>query len=321
MAALAAGGRSERAADIQLTLGLRGAAGEKTRSAFDIAKSLAKTSKKPRFWRPSVEKNGGGDGQQTLPLQLKDPNVTIYALGPPHDRKLLNKTLPSKVNPETFEFALDGSGILSLDVINALDGSSEDPPFSRTATIPFEAAKAEAFFQNHYFGLFEGDDDWRRIDTDWLGTADELALAMQSATNNTSLVLAIEFPDNDVLLFVGDAQVGNWLSWEDLSWKVGRRTVKAPDLLARTIFYKVGHHGSHNATLNEKGLDLMDKLQTAVIPVDQVVAKKMRWGAMPLTSLIEALEERTPRTLRTDIPPAEPMKGIKITDLYYEISV
>jgi hypothetical protein len=65
----------------------------------------------------------------------------------------------------------------------------------------------------------------------------------------------------------------------------------------------------------------MDKLQTAVIPVDQVVAKKMRWGAMPLTSLIEALEERTPRTLRTDIPPAEPMKGIKVTDLYYEISV
>jgi len=26
--------------------------------------------------------------------------------------------------------------------------------------------------------------------------------------------------------------------------------VKAKDLLARTVLYKVGHHGSHNATLN-----------------------------------------------------------------------
>ena len=27
------------------------------------------------------------------------------------------------------------------------------------------------------------------------------------------------------------------------------------DLLHRTIFYKVGHHGSHNATLRERGLE------------------------------------------------------------------
>jgi len=41
---------------------------------------------------------------------------------------------------------------------------------------------------------------------------------LQSATNNTSLVLAIELEDGDVMLFAGDAQVGNWLSWQDLTW-------------------------------------------------------------------------------------------------------
>jgi len=50
--------------------------------------------------------------------------------------------------------------------------------------------------------------------------------------------------------------------------------VTGPDLLARTVFYKVGHHGSHNATLRQQGLEQMKRLKTAVIPVDEVVAKR-----------------------------------------------
>ena len=318
VAALALAGQSGRAEEIQLTLGMQGASGEKTSTAFEFAKALSR-KKALRYWRPTASEKVAG--QQTEPLKLKDPDVTIYALGPPHDNKLLRKTLPSKTNPETFELAVDGSGILSLDVISALDGIQDNPPFAPIVTIPFEVARGETFFQNHYWGVLEEKQDWRRIDSDWLGAADTLALAMQAATNNTSLVLAIEFSDGDVLLFVGDAQVGNWLSWVDLGWKIGQRTVKAADLLDRTIFYKVGHHGSHNATLREKGLDLMTRLETAVIPVDQEVARKMKWGAMPLASLIEALEKKPCRVLRTDIPPTKAMQGIAVTELYYEISL
>src|SRR5436190_5025038 len=59
-------------------------------------------------------------------------------------------------------------------------------------------------------------------------------------TNNTSLVLAFELlPSRRVLLFPGDAQVGNWLSWQDVRWSVtdagGAREVTAADLLSRTI--------------------------------------------------------------------------------------
>src|SRR5678815_1205756 len=72
----------------------------------------------------------------------------------------------------------------------------------------------------------------------------------------------------------------NWMSWHDLSFSVTppgggpAREVTTTDLLARTVFYKVGHHGSHNATASRKGLELMtaeDEL-TAFIPVDRAVA-------------------------------------------------
>jgi hypothetical protein len=118
------------------------------------------------------------------------------------------------------------------------------------------------FFQDHYAGRTpdergrarggEGDADqsWRRIDTDWLGVSSDLAIQLDSKTNNSSLVLAFEFVDSGrVLLFAADAQVGNWLSWQKLTWNVDGRTVSGPDLLARTVYYKVGHHGSHTRYL------------------------------------------------------------------------
>ena len=187
-----------------------------------------------------------------------------------------------------------------------------------------ERARGMTFFQNHYWGTLGEGADWRRIDTDWLGVADDLALALQSATNNTSLVLAVELGGGDVLLFAGDAQVGNWLSWQDRKWPEENRHRDRPGSLARTIFYKVGHHGSHNATLRAQGLEQMTKLRTAVIPVDREVALKMRWGAMPLDSLVAALEEKTKgRALQTDKTktPQKPLDGITVTDLYYDIAV
>ena len=70
---------------------------------------------------------------------------------------------------------------------------------------------------------------WRRVDDDWLGYAGQLALQLDSDTNNTSLVLAFELSGGgDVLLFPGDAQVGNWLSWESLEWQIPEGPKRAP---------------------------------------------------------------------------------------------
>lgn len=148
---------------------------------------------------------------------------------------------------------------------------------------------------------------WRRIDFDWLGQAETLALQADHLTNNTSLVLAFELPaarraDRKVLLFVGDAQVGNWLSWDDIErWKpVGEakgraRQADMNDLLSRVVFYKVGHHGSHNATLKERGVERMPEGGfTAFVPVSVAVAREVKgWEQMPLDELLDALSRRT----------------------------
>ena len=146
----------------------------------------------------------------------------------------------------------------------------------------------------------------RGIDDEWMGTAEALALKVDSDVNNTSLVLAIEVSKGgDVLLLPADAQVGNWLSWHDQTYppkpaKPGDPTVSATDLLNRTVLYKVGHHGSHNATAKALGLELMTSPHlAAMIPVVEAVAREQKsstnplgW-AMPYGDLNARLKERT----------------------------
>ena len=91
--------------------------------------------------------------------------------------------------------------------------------------------------------------------------------------------------------------MGNWLSWETPEWPAsgvpGAPRIKARDLLARTVLYKVGHHGSHNATLREQGLELMTSAEmAAMIPVSRTMAKKQEWN-MPFPSLYRRLQEKT----------------------------
>jgi hypothetical protein len=76
-------------------------------------------------------------------------------------------------------------------------------------------------------------------------------MAMVNDTNNASLVLAFELgKGGKVLLFAADAQRGNWASWAAKPFKDGNATVDVRELLGRTVLYKTGHHGSHNATLS-----------------------------------------------------------------------
>jgi hypothetical protein len=151
---------------------------------------------------------------------------------------------------------------------------------------------------------YRPDEAWRRIDHDWLAATSDLAIALDNDTNNTSLVLAFELGVNgEVLLFPGDAQVGNWLSWEAMEFNVaGRGKVTAADLLSRCVFYKVGHHASHNATLREKGLERMTHRDLhAMIPVDAEMAEKKGWGQMPFNPLLARLREKCRgRVIRSD---------------------
>ncbi len=67
--------------------------------------------------------------------------------------------------------------------------------------------------------------------------------------------------------------------------------VDAANLLSRTVVYKVGHHGSHNATLSDKGLEIMTGPDLiGLIPVNTDTAQKKRWS-MPYPPLRARLEE------------------------------
>jgi hypothetical protein len=244
--------------------------------------------------------------------------VKVYVLGPPQDEELIKKLIDPKemyselslLNEETaFIAAILATTGETLGVDSELLRRSV--PFDAKLGIPQRSAENHAkygkFFKEFYgFNLAQKDDEsWRRIDTDWLGVADQLALALNNLTNNTSLVFALELTETQprkVLMFTGDAQVGNWLSWQKLEWtgEDGER-VKGSDLLKRTVFYKCGHHGSINATLREKGLEQMgsDEL-ISMISVDGDWAKSIRWRH-PDEAIERRLREKTHgRVLRSD---------------------
>jgi len=58
----------------------------------------------------------------------------------------------------------------------------------------------------------------------------------------------------------------------------------------KALFYKVGHLGSHNAPLREKGLEEMKSLKLAFVAVNQEMAKKKNWNKMPLGDLMDRLK-------------------------------
>ncbi|MER8543839.1 hypothetical protein NKJ87_29070 [Mesorhizobium sp. M0027] len=304
--AMTMAGDADQAAEIDALVGFFGAAGgHSTEDALKIAMAKADV----RYCRPADD-----------PVHLSDPDVRFYILGPPPDAKQIRRTLPSTRNPETYGVS---AHLPAADVASALSAEDRNSPFDGLRPIPFASARGMDFFRRRYWGPGEDAPAWRMVDTAWLDGASELALALDSATNNTSLVLAIEFvADGEVLLFVADAQVGNWLSWQDLSWNVDGKRVTGPDLLARTIFYKVGHHGSHNATLRDKGLDLMKNLLVAAVPVNHQMALDKNWGNMPLPALLEALKAMAKvGVVRIDETPARPIPGIASTGLYFDISI
>jgi hypothetical protein len=249
--------------------------------------------------------------------------VKVYVLGPPRSvagiRTLEKK---SEIYPE-----IVAAPELEAFAAAALAAGSDAPlgdgeremilrslPFDEVFRIPEDAAathpdygpffcQAYGFTNDHAHGP-----EWRRIETDWLSAAGQLALDLNGKTNNTSLVLAVELggaAPRPVLLLAADAQVGNWLSWHDLAWPgegSNGGTVTAADLLQRTVLYKVGHHGSRNATLSAQGLELMTHPElVALLPVDQEWAWEEKGWEHPAKSLNHRLRTQARgRVLRTD---------------------
>lgn len=307
----------ERAASLGALLGFFGldlatAAGGnigKTRDAFEYL--LKRPGVKTRYCQPDKP-----------PMSLPGvPDLRIYVLGPPQDEGMIKKSSPSKKGREVYELASESNLANNLDsafmrlggrLPGGTAGASDDCPFDPTLRRREKGggARSSSALEQLVNATWDASgQNWRRIEDDWTQIAETLALNLDNHTNNTCLVLAFEFSDTgEVFLFPADAQVGNWLSWQDLRWKVrsnaGATEVTGPELLARTVFYKVGHHGSHNATLRSLGLEQMTHEDLiAFIPVFRQQALKNRWTGMPFEPLVKRLGEKTGgRLLLSDAP-------------------
>jgi beta-lactamase superfamily II metal-dependent hydrolase len=233
------------------------------------------------------------------------PGLLVYVLGPPESESLIKRSDPTALGKEVYEIA---PGLALEDNLLAAfarfaQDAADVPKDGRDCPFDFylqrQPAQSSAL-QKLVADTWDQPNEWyRKIENDWMNAAESLALALDKHTNNTSLVLAFEFTESGkVLLFAADAQVGNWLSWQDLTWEVRQgsevHTVTGPDLLSRTVLYKVGHHGSHNATLRDKGLEQMVSPELiALVPVNKQQAQTNRWMEMPFNNLIARLEQKT----------------------------
>jgi len=184
-------------------------------------------------------------------------------------------------------------------------------PFEKWHRRSAKTMRQNKFFKEHYFPKSQA---WRRADNYWLTCAEQLALALNDFTNNTSLALAFEFIDSGkVVLFSGDAQIGSWLTWADLAWNVidpngAKRNVKVADLFPRVVFYKGSHHASYNGTLtgyvDGVGLEEMTHPDlVCVVPVDRAMSKEMGWDrTLPWTPLLTRLKRKNTRPSHSDRP-------------------
>jgi hypothetical protein len=247
----------------------------------------------------TLGKNGGGitylSPGAKMDASRAPEGVNIYVLGPPRS-SLINKSNPSSGHAHETYFGIDHTGLtsfidgmLEMAAAPATKSSTIHGPFGKDVGMTDKEAASVGYFKNTYFAAGE---EYRKIEYSWLDAAGPFSLQLDGAINNTSLVLAIELEESGkVLLFPGDAQVGSWLSWHDHEWKVKRNgkteTITAEQLLQNTVLYKVSHHGSHNATIKDKGLELMTHPDlVAMIPEQEEC-----YNGIPYPPLIKRLNQ------------------------------
>jgi hypothetical protein len=337
----------DRSSDFQtdeMKLALR-AGKSVNKEAMKMVKDKSLGHRGVQFLRPGQYKTLPGSG------------IGAYVMGPPRRESLLIDEDP--VGDEGFPSG-GGHGLSFTAAVNPdIETTS---PFRREYCVESKNAFGHGFFKDMY-----GDKDidakrkgkiadqdsvpdgasWRRIDHDWLSSAENLALKLNTGINNTSLVIAFELPESKkVLLFAGDAQRGNWISWDDKSWTVNNETITTRDLLSRTVLYKVGHHGSHNATLNGTEDDKYPNLSwmahnEASQEFTAMITAVNKWAMTkntppwrhPLPSIKTALVEKTQgRVFQTDSSLTKPddvsqsawdkfMSRVKEHDLYFDYRV
>lgn len=217
------------------------------------------------------------------------PGVIVHAMGPSRDPEVVRDMDPPKGGAfELRRAAAEGDG----------GGGPGAVLFSRDFEVTGDAL-------NEQLDAFKMTPrDLRALEK----TADDdpfaVAVQLDKAVNGTSLLLMFEV-GRAHLLFPGDAQWGTWQN------ALGDPEFK--ELLRKTNFLKVGHHGSHNATPRAFVEEVLAKNGfTAMV----CTRETKKFKKIPLPSLLSALGEHSGhRIARSDQTDA--VKGFKRKDDVY----
>jgi beta-lactamase superfamily II metal-dependent hydrolase len=202
------------------------------------------------------------------------PGVTVHVLGPSKDEAVIRDMNPPAGKTYLKRVAADG-----------------------TIDSPFEPFGAEWRIAHDRFrwsdlAVSSRDDEIMRRSAEDADPA--ITVALDKAVNGTSLVLVFEIGDA-VLLFPGDAQWGTWQ--QILESEVSR------DLLSRVNFFKVGHHGSHNATPKAFVKELFQSNCCTMMST-----REGKWDSIPRVPLLTALNKKTNAFARSDDAEEEAVK-------------
>jgi hypothetical protein len=201
------------------------------------------------------------------------PGVRVHVLGPPRDPDLI-----SELDPEA-----DGETYRALALRAAREGGNIGP----AEAAPFD----EAWQVRDNDGGFRLEPDEVGRLNDLAQSADALLAAetLDGMINSTSLVIVLQVGKARLLLS-GDAEWG--------TWKRILADTEARTLLRGVTFFKVGHHGSHNATSKT--------LVEAVLPreIPAMISTQEGPGSyrnkIPLKEMLTALDEHHIHYARSD---------------------
>lgn len=139
----------------------------------------------------------------------------------------------------------------------------------------------------------------------------DLVRALDRVLNNTSVILLFRTGDFS-MLFPGDAQIENW------SWALGQKQYR--DLLRGVNVYKVGHHGSFNATPRSLWKLFAHRSTTPDAPRRLLSLLSTRSGKhgserahteVPRRTLMEALARESNLFCTQDLPKSTPWRDFE----------
>jgi beta-lactamase superfamily II metal-dependent hydrolase len=250
--------------------------------------------------KPPVYYYQGGD-EPTLPGELQGM-ITAEVLGPsPIDSG--GEFSASDNKKEQYLASLGENGVPDASHLEPFDGGKWKAAVADYPSDTFDEFDTGIFGRDH----IKKRDGASQLESTLAGMQpDALAAAadkLDGTLNNQSLVVLFTCQSKK-LLFVGDAQWGNWAYWlygKAVTGSDPGISSRARDILGSIDFYKVGHHGSTNATpipaVGALNKDCASMCSTATGAYGSP-AKKTE---VPRTALMEALESKTGnRLVRSD---------------------